>query len=142
MHKTTARYLSRSLAIQAIYYYKTNPIAIIEIERYIAETSPAVYKHINYELMHALIIAGIDEYDQALELYTSYLKRETRDINLIEQIILVVAATELKYYLTTPTVIIINEYIELAKLYGAEDSYKFINSLLDKLAKSLRNETI
>ncbi len=39
----------------------------------------------------------------------------------------------------TPTKIAINEAIELAKRYGGEGSPAFINGVLDKLARSLRN---
>lgn len=138
MHKPTARYLSRSLAIQAIYYYHYNISELHEIEEYLKETSPAVYKRANHELMRDLILKAIAEYDIQLELYNNYLLRDIVDIGMVEKIILVIGATELKYHLQTPAVILINEYVELAKLYGASDAYKFINSLLDKVAKDLR----
>ncbi len=32
----------------------------------------------------------------------------------------------------------INEGIELAKVFGAEDSFKYVNGVLDKLARQLR----
>lgn len=35
----------------------------------------------------------------------------------------------------TNTAIIINEAVELAKLYGDEESYKFVNAILDAIAK-------
>ena len=36
----------------------------------------------------------------------------------------------------------VNESVELAKIFGAENSYKYINGILDKVAKELRyNET-
>jgi N utilization substance protein B len=33
---------------------------------------------------------------------------------------------------------VINEELELAKTFGAEESHKFINGILDALAKQLR----
>ena len=73
-----------------------------------------------------------------LKRYTPYLTREIKDINLIEQIILVIAAYELLNSHSVPSPVIINEAVELTKLYGAEDSYKFINGLVDKLAHEIR----
>ena len=37
-----------------------------------------------------------------------------------------------------PYKVVINEYVDLAKKYGASDSYKYINGVLDKLAKKYR----
>jgi transcription antitermination protein NusB len=50
----------------------------------------------------------------------------------------VIAAIELINNLSVPSPVIINEAIELSKLYGGSDSHKFINNLVDKLAKQLR----
>ena len=38
----------------------------------------------------------------------------------------------------TPPKVAINEAVELTKRYGASDSYKFVNALLDKAASELR----
>lgn len=138
MHKKSPRHLSRSLALQAIYHYKMNQEDITSIETYLHNINESVYKTANYELMHFLIENGIDKFDSLLKNYDSYLQREARDIDLIEQIILVIAALELKDNLSVPPRVIINEAVELAKLYGATDSYKFINGLVDKLASNTR----
>jgi N utilization substance protein B len=37
-----------------------------------------------------------------------------------------------------PYKVVINEYVDLAKKYGATDSHKYINGVLDKLAKQYR----
>jgi N utilization substance protein B len=37
-----------------------------------------------------------------------------------------------------PYKVVINEALEIAKLYGAEGGFKLINASLDKLAKKLR----
>ena len=88
--------------------------------------------------MHFLLERSIRHYDAMLEMYTPYLNRSISDINLIEQIILVIAAVEFKENLSVPAPVIINEAVELAKLYGAEESYKFINGLVDKLSSQMR----
>ncbi len=38
----------------------------------------------------------------------------------------------------TPSKVVLNEAIELAKKYGAEESSKFVNGLLDKIAHTIR----
>jgi N utilization substance protein B len=141
MQKKSPRHLARSLAVQAIYAYKlNNSVLQIAIEDYLNNINPEVYQKANNELMHYLIEQGISEFDQLLELYIPYLQRELNQINLIEQVILVIASLEFTKSATVPAAVIINEAIELAKLYGAEDSYKFINGLVDKLANQVRHD--
>jgi N utilization substance protein B len=38
--------------------------------------------------------------------------------------------------------VVINEAVALAKKFGATDSYKYINGVLDKLARSVRRQEI
>ncbi len=43
-------------------------------------------------------------------------------------------------YTTTPHTIVINEAIELAKCFAEQDSYKFVNGILDKIYNSIKPE--
>lgn len=52
----------------------------------------------------------------------------------IDRNILRLAAFELKFRVEIPRRVTLNEAIELAKLYGTDDSSSFINGILDKLA--------
>ena len=49
-----------------------------------------------------------------------------------------IGAYELIHHIEIPYRIILNEAVELAKDFGATDSYKYINSILDELAKVVR----
>ena len=53
-------------------------------------------------------------------------------------IILKAAIAELLYFSTIPVNVTLNEYIEIAKFYGSPKSSKFINGILDKVVKDLR----
>lgn len=138
MSKKSPRHLSRSLALQAIYHHKLNPDNISLIERFLSLSNTPIYNQANYELMHFLIKKSLEEFAKHLDSYKPYLQRELHEIGLIEQIILVIAAVEFKHNLSVPAKVIINEAVELGKLYGAHDSYKFINGLVDKLAIQAR----
>jgi transcription antitermination protein NusB len=56
----------------------------------------------------------------------------------VEKAILRLGAFELKERQDVPYRVVINEGIELAKVFGAEDSFKYVNGVLDKLARQLR----
>ena len=45
---------------------------------------------------------------------------------------------ELKDRIDIPYRVVISEYVELAKTFGAEDGHKYVNGVLDKLALTLR----
>ncbi|MCE3267797.1 MAG: transcription antitermination factor NusB [Burkholderiales bacterium] len=142
MSKKSPRHLSRSLAVQALYNYRINAMPVIDLEKVLNDFEHDLYEHANYELMHSLIEKSISQFDEMLNYYQPYLQREINAINMIEQIILVIAAIELTSNLSVPAPVIINEAIELSKLYGGPDSHKFINNLVDKLAKQLRSNEV
>ena len=66
------------------------------------------------------------------------LDRPIEELDTIERAILHIGCYELEYHNDIPWKSIVNESVELAKTFGAEDSYKYINSILDKVAKELR----
>lgn len=142
MSKKYPRHLSRSLAVQALYNYKINQSTVTDLESVLNHFEHELYNSANYELMHSLIETGISNFDKMLDYYQPYLQRDIGSINIIEQIILVIAAVELANHLNIPSAVIINEAIELSKLYGGVDSYKFINNLVDKLARQLRSNEV
>lgn len=54
----------------------------------------------------------------------------------INRAILVLGLTEMKF-LDTPPIVVINEYIEIAKLFGEQKSASFINAVLDNFRKEI-----
>lgn len=60
---------------------------------------------------------------------------EIERISLVDKIILITAFTELDYFPLTPSRVIINEYIEIAKAFSTDKSNIFINGILDKYVK-------
>ena len=56
-------------------------------------------------------------------------------IALMDRIILIAAITEIDQFPATASRIIINEYIDISKIYGTEKSHIFINGVLDKYTK-------
>lgn len=56
----------------------------------------------------------------------------------MEKAALVLATYELDHCQETPAAVIINEAVELVKIYGKNESYRFINGVLDQLLFHLR----
>jgi N utilization substance protein B len=81
------------------------------------------------------VAGSAQELDQA---YESYLDRAASRIDPVERTILRLGAYEMQTQAQTPYQVVINEAVELAKRFGAEDSHKYINGVLDKVAQDMR----
>jgi N utilization substance protein B len=77
------------------------------------------------------------ELDKAIK---PYLGRLPEELDPVEKAILRLATLELVERFDTPYKVVINESIELAKTFGAEESHKFVNGVLDKAVKTLRKD--
>lgn len=60
--------------------------------------------------------------------------RSLDQLDAVGRAVLRLALAELEHRLDVPTKVVINEAVELAKRYGAADSYRFVNAVLDKAA--------
>ncbi|MFC6269162.1 transcription antitermination protein NusB [Frigoriflavimonas asaccharolytica] len=58
-------------------------------------------------------------------------------ISLMDKIIIIAAITELDYFPLTPTKVLLNEYIEISKVFSTEKSNVFVNGILDKYTKEI-----
>lgn len=88
------------------------------------------------ELMHQ-VPARLDAFS---ELLRPFLGRPLEQIDPIEKAILWIATYELSARADMPYRVVINEAIELAKRFGAEQSHRFVNGALDRVARVLRQQ--
>ena len=81
------------------------------------------------------IVANRDSLDESI---SKYLKNWTLDrIPRLDKAILETAIYEISYNEDIPTGVAINEAVKLAKKYGTDDSYSYINGVLSSYEKSL-----
>lgn len=66
------------------------------------------------------------------------LSRSFAEVDPVEQAILLIGVYELEQRPDIPYRVVINESVENAKVFGAEDGHKFINGILDKVSVKLR----
>ena len=65
-------------------------------------------------------------------------ERTVRELDPVERAILYLGAYELMHRPEVPAAVVINESIELAKMFGAEQSHRYINGVMDRLAHRMR----
>ena len=137
--KLTPRSIARQLAVQGIYCYIINPNLVVDILKFLQDLVPdKIYDKADLQLLTFLLEHGTKQFDLLLSQYNNLSHREIDSINKIEQVILVIAAIELIETKNIDSAIMINEAINLAKIFASDHSYKFINTLTDLLAKKIR----
>ena len=90
------------------------------------------------EFFREIITAVTDhcaEFDQTL---SPIVDRDLNELNGVELALLRCAVFELAERIDVPYKVVINEYVALAKKFGATDGFKYINGVLDKVAEKLR----
>jgi len=135
-----ARKQSRKAVVQALYQWQMSSNNISDIEQQFREENANAKMDFEYfsELLHK-IPAEIGTID---ELIKPFVDRTMDDINPVELAILRLGTYELKNRPDIPYRVVINEGVDLTKKFGADQGHKFVNGMLDKLAKSLRVEEI
>lgn len=124
---------ARRLALQAVYQWHISAGEIKDIDARLRENcNPKKVDCDYFSTLIAGVVENIEKLDNAME---PILDRPIAEVNPIELSILRIALYELIYRLDIPYKVIINEALELAKMFGAEESYKYINGVLDKIAK-------
>jgi N utilization substance protein B len=76
-----------------------------------------------------------DEIDEALR---GNLDRSLQSLDPVERSILRIGTFELLFSLELPVRVIINEAVELAKAFGAEQGHRYVNAVLDRVARRVR----
>ena len=72
------------------------------------------------------------------EKMAAFIDRKVTELSPIEHAILRISACELMFDMSIPYRVVINEGVELAKIYGGIDGHKYINGVLDKMAADVR----
>ncbi len=89
------------------------------------------------------LVEGVLTHEEALEtLFESVIDRPLDQLDPIERATLLLGAYELRDHPEVPYRVVINESVELAKRYGATESHKYINGVMDRMAKKLRKVEI
>ena len=133
----SARRKARRYALQALYQWQLAGTALSDIEAQFLATNDMekVDRTYFHDLLHG-VPTQVGELDEALR---PFLDRRVEELSQVEKALLRLGAFELKERLDVPYRVVINEGIELAKVFGAEDSFKYVNGVLDKLARRLRS---
>lgn len=128
---------ARRFAMQALYQWQITEYPMSEIEvQFLADND---FKKTDSGYFSDAI-RGVEMHQEEIDqsLMTAMENRNVEEADPIERAILRLAVYEFIFRKDVPFKVVINEAIELAKLFGATESHKYVNGALDKLAPVLR----
>ncbi len=131
-----ARRRARRLLLQALYQWQVSGTDAAEIERQFLEDND--FKRVDRAFFHEVLRAVVAEQAQLDALLLPHLDRSLAGLDKVELVLLRLGAYELHARIEVPFKVVITEYVGLARDFGAEDSHKYINGVLDKLARQER----
>lgn len=133
--KPSARRRARECAVQALYSWAVsgNNVEQVELAFVLDQDMEGVDKPYFRKLFRQTV-ENIEAVDFTIE---PYIDRAFDELDPIEKAVLRLAVYELRFELDVPYKVVINEAIEVAKVFGADESHKYINGVLDKIAPAL-----
>jgi len=141
----TPRRRAREYALQGIYQWlmitKSGGLPnSSSIAKQLSE-DPAFVKA-QFDLFDSIFQGVSDHSDNLQNEIVQHLDRPIDELSPIELACLMIGAFELKFDLSTPYKVAINEAVELTKTFGGTDGHKYVNGVLDQLAQRFRAQEI
>jgi len=130
------RHKARALAMQALYQWQQTGQNLSEIcEQFIQREDGKTFTSSFFRsLMHG-VPTHLKEVDALL---APVLDRSIESLDQVERAIVRLGTYEFVHHLDVPYRVVINEWVEIAKDYGSDQGHKFVNGVLDKVAKTTR----
>jgi N utilization substance protein B len=127
---------ARRRALQALYQWQMTSEEVSEIlaqfltEQEMSRTDIAYFQE---------LVRGVTKRAEELDaLLAEFVDRPIRQIDPVERAILRLGSYELLNHFEIPYRAVINEAIRLAKDFGAEQGHRYVNSVLDRVARKVR----
>lgn len=135
-----ARRRARHYGLQALYQWQLTRTALGDIEAQFRTDYDFRQADLSFfqELLHH-VPAQLTELEAV---FAAFLDRPVADLDPIELNLLRMGTWELARRIDVPYRVVINEYVSLAKKFGATDGHRYINGVLDQVARQLRHVEI
>jgi N utilization substance protein B len=127
---------ARTLVMQALYQWHVSKAEPLDIEAQFHEQNGG---KIDWEYFSEVFLEIPKQQEVLDKQLRPLLDRDLKSLDPVERALLYLGTFELANRTDIPYRVVINECVELAKTFGATDSHKYINGVLDKLAKTFRS---
>lgn len=127
---------ARHYGLQALYQWTLSGASPSDIEAEFRVDND--FRHTDGEYFSAVLKGVVDDVDGLESLFEPALDRTLDELDPIERNLLRLGTFELRDRIDVPYKVVISEAVALAKKFGATDSHRYINGVLDKVARELR----
>ena len=126
----------REIALRIIY--KINIFDAAQLYYDVDDLIKEEYE-VENDFVNSLVNGVIEKKDELTSLVNKYMSDWTLDrLNKVDQALFLLSSYELKY-LDTPSIVSINEWVEISKKYSDEKVTKMLNGILDNIYHSEDN---
>ena len=130
------RHRARRLALQALYQWQVTGDDLGDISaQFVAENDSDQYDAAYFQDLFHGVPQHLDELDMELQ---PLIDRDIERVDLVERAALRLGVYELLHHPEIPFRVVINEAVELAKIFGADKGHRYVNGVLDKVSKKVR----
>jgi len=135
-----SRHLARRNAVQALYQWDITGQSVDEIENAFINDDAFVGVQRSY-FQH--LIENVPRQCEVLDgRLKQCISRELDSIDPVERAILRLSTYELLFRPDIPAKVVLNEAIELSRVFGSEEGFRFVNGVLDALVNKKPVEEI
>ncbi|WP_133127015.1 transcription antitermination factor NusB [Legionella nagasakiensis] len=127
---------ARKLALQALYQWLMTKSEPYEIEAQFHAINDMT--KVDQDYFHRLLHGVITRQNEIENAFTPYLDRPIQSLNPIELTVLRLSAFELLHCHEIPYRVVLDEAISLTKSFGSQDGYRYVNGVLNNLARQVR----
>ncbi len=128
------RHWSRRFALQALYQWQFTGHGIDELLVQYAEDENWV--KVDEDYFTELLRESINNADELTKVFSKYMELPVRQVDPVEKAVLLYSTYEILHKRDVPTNVIISEAVKLCRKFGSVEGYKFVNGILDKIAKT------
>ncbi len=134
--KLSDRHKARRMILQALYQWQLAKASVCDIQ---AEFRSYYQGKIDWQFFNEVFPAVVSSAAHLDELMRPLLDRAVEALDPVELSLLRMGLYELEQRIDVPYKVVINEMVDLAKIFGATDSHKYVNGILDRAARNLRS---
>ena len=124
---------ARHFGLQALYQWTLSGASAADIEAEFRIDND--FQHTDGEYFSAVLKGVVGDVDALEALFSPVLDRRLGELDPIERNLLRLGTFELRDRIDVPYKVVISEAVALAKKFGATDSHRYINGVLDKVAR-------
>lgn len=133
---TRGRIRARRCAVQALYQWQMTGLEPNDIVNEFLADREVISVDLDY---FKVLLREVPRHFEALKSdLEACVDRDWLKLDPVERSVLLIGAYEMRHCLEMPYRVVINEGIELCKMFGTVDGHRYINGVLDRLAQSQR----